>query len=160
MMQVNERGQRGATLLVVMVILVAMTWFVLSGYRSAASTCRSSATARTGSRHLPPLTGDRRNDQLQSFTKDPTAVAAAPILTDIDGNGVADLTAVLSPAPACYRARVVRRPSSIFNCRGSQMPAIDPGWRRRCGGGGESSADIRRQFPVRENRMGRSGEGR
>ena len=33
MMQVNGRRQRGATLLVVMVILLAMTWFVLSGYR-------------------------------------------------------------------------------------------------------------------------------
>ena len=36
------------------------------------------------------------------------AIAVAPILTDIDGDGVADLSAVLSPAPECYRVRNVK----------------------------------------------------
>lgn len=47
------------------------------------------------------------------FTKTPAAVAAHPTLVDIDGDGVADYTVTLSPAPTCYRKKVV--PSSALD---------------------------------------------
>jgi hypothetical protein len=109
MMQVNERRQRGATLLVVMVILLAMTWFVLSGYRLSSQHLQ--IVGNSQDRHQALAAAQRAIEETISsnlFTKDPAAIAAAPITTDIDGDGVADLTAVLSPAPECYRVRNVK----------------------------------------------------
>lgn len=42
------------------------------------------------------------------FSQQPATVAARAIPIDVDGDGVADLSAVLSPPPACYRLRVVK----------------------------------------------------
>ena len=109
MMQVNERRQRGATLLVVMVILLAMTWFVLSGYRLSSQHLQIVGNSQDRQQGL--AAAQRAIEETISsnlFTKDPIAVAATPILTDIDGDGAADLSAVLTPPPACYRARVVK----------------------------------------------------
>ncbi len=109
MMQVNARRQRGATLLVVMVILLAMTWFVVSGYRLSSQHLQIVGNSQDRQQAL--AAAQRAIEETISsnlFTKDPIAVAATPILTDIDGDGVTDLSAVLSPAPTCYRARVVK----------------------------------------------------
>ena len=109
MMQVNERRQRGATLLVVMVILLAMTWFVLSGYKLSSQHLQIVGNSQDRQQAL--AAAQRAIEETISsnlFTKDPVAVAATPIQTDIDGDGAADLSAVLSPPPACYRARIVK----------------------------------------------------
>lgn len=109
MMQATNRRQRGATLLVVMVILIAMTWFVLSGYRLSSQHLQIVGNSQARQQAL--AAAQRAIEETISsnlFTKDPLAVAAAPIATDIDGDGVADLIAVLSPAPGCYRVRNVK----------------------------------------------------
>ena len=109
MMQTTDRRQRGATLLVVMVILIAMTWFVLSGYRLSSQHLQ--IVGNSQARQQAQAAAQRAIEETISsnlFTKDPHAVAAAPIATDIDGDGVADLSAVLSPAPECYRVRNVK----------------------------------------------------
>jgi len=109
MMQATQHRQRGATLLVVMVILMAMTWFVLSGYRLSSQHLQIVGNSQARQQAL--AAAQRAIEETISsnlFTKDPAAIAAAPITTDIDGDGVADLTAVLSPAPECYRVRNVK----------------------------------------------------
>jgi hypothetical protein len=109
MMQGIQRRQRGATLLVVMVILVAMTWFVLSGYRLSSQHLQIVGNSQDRNQAL--AAAQRAIEETISsnlFTKDPMAIAVAPILTDIDGDGVADLSATLSPAPECYRVRNVK----------------------------------------------------
>ena len=42
------------------------------------------------------------------FTQDPVAVAAGAIPIDIDGDAVPDYQATLTPAPSCYRVRVLK----------------------------------------------------
>jgi hypothetical protein len=42
------------------------------------------------------------------FSTSPTLVAASPVNVDIDGDAVPDLTARLTPAPACYRWRAIK----------------------------------------------------
>ncbi len=109
MTKTTEHRQRGATLLVVMVILIVMTWFVLSGYRLSSQHLQ--IVGNTQARQQALAAAQRAIEETISsnlFTKDPLAVAAAPITTDIDGDGVADLSAVLSPAPGCYRVRNVK----------------------------------------------------
>jgi Tfp pilus assembly protein PilX len=109
MMQATEHRQRGATLLIVMVILLAMTWFVLSGYRLSSQHLQIVGNSQARQQAL--AAAQRAIEETISsnlFTKDPAAISAAPITTDIDGDGVADLTAVLSPAPECYRVRNVK----------------------------------------------------
>jgi len=42
------------------------------------------------------------------FATDPAAVAATPITTDVDNDQHDDFTAMLTPAPKCFRTRVVK----------------------------------------------------
>ncbi|TMH02044.1 MAG: hypothetical protein E6H67_15780 [Betaproteobacteria bacterium] len=99
MMQPTKFRQRGATLLVVMVILIAMTWFVISGYRLS-------------SQHLQIVGNSQARQQAlaaaQRAIEETISSNATPIETDIDGDGVPDFEAVLSPAPGCYRVRNVK----------------------------------------------------
>jgi hypothetical protein len=66
------------------------------------------------------------------FTQDPLAVAAGAIPVDIDGDALPDYSARLTPAPACYRVRVLKvnelDPASEGDraCLGSSM-SINPG---------------------------------
>ena len=109
MMQTTDRRQGGATLLVVMVILIAMTWFVISGYRLSSQHLQIVGNSQARQQAL--AAAQRAIEETISsnlFTKDPLAVAATPIETDIDGDGVPDFEAVLSPAPGCYRVRNVK----------------------------------------------------
>jgi hypothetical protein len=104
-----DSRQRGATLLVVMVILIAMTWFVLSGYRLSSQHLQIVGNSQARQQAL--AAAQRAIEETISsnlFTKDPFAVAAAPIATDIDGDGIPDFEAVLSPVPECYRVRNVK----------------------------------------------------
>ena len=101
--------QEGATLLIVMVLLIAMTWFAVSGYRLTAQHLQ--LVNNSQERQHAVAAAQRAIEQTISsalFTRDPTAVAATPLTTDIDGDGSADYTATLDPAPACYRVRTVK----------------------------------------------------
>ena len=101
--------QRGATLIIVMVLLIAMTWFAVSGYRLTAQHLQ--LVNNTQERQHAVAAAQRAIEETISsslFTKDPAAVAATPLTTDIDGDGHADYTAMLVPAPMCYRLRIVK----------------------------------------------------
>jgi type II secretory pathway pseudopilin PulG len=109
MMQSTDRRQRGATLLVVMVILIAMTWFALSGYRLSSQHLQIVGNSQARQQAL--AAAQRAIEETISsnlFTVNPAAIAAAPIATDIDGDGTPDFTAMLTPQPKCYRVHIIK----------------------------------------------------
>jgi hypothetical protein len=103
------RRQRGAALFVVLVLLLCMLWFALTAFRLGGQGLQIVGNAQA--ERQATAAAQRAIDQTISsnqFTKDPGAVAASPIPTDIDGDGNADFTAQLDPVPHCYRVRPIK----------------------------------------------------
>jgi hypothetical protein len=104
-----RKRQGGAALFVVLVILLVLAWVGLSGFRMSGqhlqivgnSQAREHATAAAQRAIEQTISSDM-------FARDPGAVAATPIDTDIDGDGAADLTARLDPRPRCTRVRPIK----------------------------------------------------
>jgi len=103
------RSQRGASLFVVMVLMLAMAWLAMSAMRIGRQNlsmvgnrqAEAQSTAAAQSAIEQTISSD-------AFTKDPKAIAAVPIKTDIDGDGKADFVAQLAPAPKCMRIRPMK----------------------------------------------------
>jgi hypothetical protein len=96
-------------LFMVLVILVAVAWFALSGFRISGQHLQIVGNNQARTQTL--AAAQRAVEQTISsnaFTADPAAVAAAPVHTDIDGDGRDDFTAMLTPAPRCYRVRAIK----------------------------------------------------
>ena len=103
------QAQQGAALFVVLVLMIAMVWFAMSalgisrqnlqivGNRQA----ETQATASAQRAIEKAISSDL-------FSKDPAAVAAVPVPTDIDGDGTIDFTALLTPQPKCVRLRPIK----------------------------------------------------
>jgi hypothetical protein len=101
--------QRGAALLVVLVMLLLVGWFAVSSFVVTGQHLQIVGNSQV--RQQATATAQRAIEQTISsnlFTQDPAAVAAAPIATDVDGDGVADFTATLTPQPACIRIRPIK----------------------------------------------------
>jgi hypothetical protein len=94
---------------VVLVLLLTLMWMGLSAFRIS-----SQGLQIVGNRQAEQqatAAAQRAIDQTISsnqFTRDPAAVAAVPIATDIDGDGTPDLTAQLTPVPKCFRVRPIK----------------------------------------------------
>src|SRR5215207_7386483 len=103
------RHQRGATLFVVLVLLLVMVWLAMSAMRIGRQNVQivgnrqaeTQATAAAQHAIEQTISSD-------AFTKDPAGVAAIPVATDIDGAGKDDFTAHLTPTPKCLRIRPVK----------------------------------------------------
>ena len=104
-----RHSQRGATLFVVMVLMLAMAWFAMSAMRIGRQNlsmvgnrqAETQATAAAQSAIEQTISSD-------AFTKDPKAVAKIPIEADIDGDGKTDFVAQLAPIPKCVRSRPMK----------------------------------------------------
>ncbi len=101
--------QKGAALFVVLVLMIAMVWFAMSALRISRQNLQivgnrqaeTQATAAAQHAIEQTISSDL-------FTKNPAAVAAEPIPTDIDGDGTIDFTALLTPQPKCVRVRPIK----------------------------------------------------
>ena len=101
--------QRGVALFIVLVLMLALLWFGLSASRIGGQGLQIVGNMRAD--RQATAAAQRAIDQTISsnaFTKDPAAVAAAPIATDIDGDGHDDFTAMITPAPKCFRVRPIK----------------------------------------------------
>ncbi|MBA3776734.1 MAG: hypothetical protein H0X11_09890, partial [Betaproteobacteria bacterium] len=79
-----------------MVLLLAMAWLVLSAFRI--STQQLQIVGNSQAEQQATAGAQRAIEQTISsnqFTRDPVAVAASPIATDVDGDGVDDFSARL-----------------------------------------------------------------
>jgi type II secretory pathway pseudopilin PulG len=103
------KRERGATLVVVLVLLIVIGWFAVSTFRLSSQ--NQQIVANDQARQLAAAAAQRAIEATLSnnmFATDPTAVGATPITTDVDGDGHPDFTAMLTPPPACFRARAVK----------------------------------------------------
>lgn len=101
--------QQGATLVVAMIFLILMSLFAVSAFKGSTGNLRIIGNMQ--SRQESIAVGQKAIEQTISsalFTTNPQAVAATPVVVDIDGNGSADYTATLNPQPHCYRTKAIK----------------------------------------------------
>ena len=103
------RSQHGAAMFVVLVLLLALLWMGLSAFRMSGQGLQ--IVGNRQAEQQATAAAQRAIDQTISsnqFTRDPVAVAATPIPTDMDGDGTPDFTATLTPVPKCFRVRPIK----------------------------------------------------
>jgi hypothetical protein len=124
----RPRRQQGATLIIALIMLVALA--MLSLWAFNAGTMNLRVVGNSQARQEVVAAAQAATELTLStplFTQDPVAVAAGAIPIDIDGDAVPDYSARLTPAPSCYRVRVLKvnelDPSSAGDraCLGSSM---------------------------------------
>src|SRR6185369_12200485 len=99
-------AQRGATLIIALIMLVALA--MLSLWSFNAGTMNLRVVGNSQARQEVVAAAQAATELTLStplFTQDPLAVAAGAIPIDIDGDAQPDYQARLTPAPACYRVR-------------------------------------------------------
>jgi hypothetical protein len=104
-----RHGQSGAALFVVLILMFVMGWLALSAYRISSQHLQ--IVGNSQAEQQATAAAQRAIDltiSSNAFTKDPTAVAAIPIASDIDGDGKDDFVAKLEPAPKCIRVRPIK----------------------------------------------------
>jgi Tfp pilus assembly protein PilV len=132
-MSAAKTRQRGATLIVALIMLVALAMLSLWAFNAGSMNLR--VVGNSQARQEVVAAAQAATELTLSsplFTQDPAAVAAGTIPIDIDGDASPDYQAQLVPAPSCYRVRVLKvnelDPSSPGDraCLGSSM-AQNPG---------------------------------
>lgn len=100
--------ERGATLVIALIMLVALALLAIWAFNSSTTNLRIVGNTQVRQEALTAVqSAIEATISSAQFTVTPAATAANPILVDIDGDGVADYTVTLSPAPACYRYKVI-----------------------------------------------------
>lgn len=101
-------SQSGATLVVTLIFLVLMSLFAISAFNSSSSNLRIVGNTQTRQESLAAANlAIEATISSVKFFQNPDGVAASPVLVDVDGNSVTDYTAVISPAPQCFRAKPI-----------------------------------------------------
>lgn len=104
----TNASQRGATLVVALIFLVLMSLFAISAFNSSSSNLRIVGNSQAIQESLSAAQmAVESTISTPEFHKNPDGVAASPIPVDMNGDGTADYTAWLKPAPQCYRAKPI-----------------------------------------------------
>lgn len=100
---------KGSTLLVVMIFLILMSLFAINSFNTSTGNLRivGNSQARQESIAAAQMAIEK-TISTSKFTTEPAAVAALPVTIDIDGDGTTDYSVRMTPAPSCYRARVLK----------------------------------------------------
>ena len=100
--------QRGATLVIALIMLMALALLAVQAFRSSTTNQRIVGNTQARQEALAAVQAAiEATISSAQFTKTPAELAAVPILIDMDGNGVPEYTVSLSPAPVCYRKTVI-----------------------------------------------------
>jgi len=111
----DPRRQRGATLIVTLVMLIMLTLFAISAMNTSTTNLQVIGNMQT--RHEGLRATQEAIEATLSTTKfleTPLDAVAVPcgaqntLCTDLNGDGVPDLTTRLTPPPACKQARVIK----------------------------------------------------
>lgn len=105
----QRHRQRGVTLIVTLIMLTVLG--LLAGWALKSGTTNLRVVSNTQARQeafSAAQTAIEATISNPTFSQQPAAVAANPIQVDVNGDGVADMTATLTPAPACYRWRAIK----------------------------------------------------
>lgn len=123
-MTAPRRRESGATLLIVLIMLVMLTLFAVSAMNTGTMNLKVVGNMQTRAEAFDATTASIDNvistvtndvPHLARFVATPTDAVANPcngvlntICTDVNGDGVADYTTTLTPAPTCIKARPVK----------------------------------------------------
>lgn len=100
--------ERGATLVIALIMLVALALLAVRAFNSGTTNLRIVGNTQARQETLAAAqVAIEATISSSLFTKDPAGVAGNPIPVDLDGDGVADYIVTLSPAPVCYRKKVI-----------------------------------------------------
>lgn len=105
----SRRPQRGASLVISMIMLLLLSLMAANAYKGAANSLR--IVGNTQSRQESLAAAQKTIEQTISsaaFAIDPEAVAANPVTVDINGDGTNDYSVSLDPQPNCYRTRTIK----------------------------------------------------
>lgn len=103
------RSQRGATLVVSMVLLLLLSLMAANAFKDSANSLR--IVGNTQWRHESLAAAQKAVEQTISsaaFATDPESVAATPVQVDINGDGSSDYSVSLDPQPNCFRSRTIK----------------------------------------------------
>ena len=104
----RHHAQRGATLIIALIMLVALG--LLAAWAAKSSTVNLRVVSNTQSR-LEAFTAAQAAIETTlsapTFSQQPAAFLNKVMPIDVDGDGIADMTATMS-LPTCYRAKVIR----------------------------------------------------
>ncbi len=101
-------GQRGVTLIVALVMLLAMALLAVWAYNGSTGNLRVVGNTQVRQEAFAAAQAAIESTISSSlFVQDPVAVAGSPIPVDVHGNGTPAYAARLEPAPTCYRVRPV-----------------------------------------------------
>jgi len=107
--------ERGATLVIALILLIVLTLFSLSSYHSAVTDLKTvgNSQARTEALNAAQEALETALSTPQ-FTSTPTNALAQPCgaantyCTDYDGNGTPEYITRLTPAPACMSMKLIK----------------------------------------------------
>jgi len=111
----SSRRQRGATLLIALIMLVLLTMFAISSLNTSNTNLRvvGNMQARSEAANVAQEAIETALSTTQFITNPTNAVlnpcgSANRLCTDINGDGTNDYVTVLSPAPTCVTVRPIK----------------------------------------------------
>ena len=105
----SAHRQKGITLVVTLLFLVIISMYAVSSYNSSTTNMRAAGNMIVRQEALSAAQETiERTISNKLFTTDPTAVAGVAYQVDVDGDSVADYSAMLTPKPSCHRTRVIK----------------------------------------------------
>ena len=117
----NRSTQRGASLVVALVILALLALLALGAYNASTTDQKTAGNmqARTEAMNAAQEAIEMTISTAK-FTTDPanaltTACGANTYCTDVNGDGTADYTTRLNPAPTCVMAKAIKTAALDFN---------------------------------------------
>lgn len=113
---IRRARQGGATLLVTLIMLIMLTLFAISAMNTSTTNLqvvgnmqiRSEALASTQQTIEAAISTTAFIDTPTNAIVNPCGGVANTLCTDLNGDGVNDLTTTLTPAPSCSQGRVVK----------------------------------------------------
>ena len=115
-MTARRARQQGATLILVLIMLIMLTLFAVSAMNTGTMNLKvvGNMQARSEALEASQWMIDSVISSTQ-FVSSPTNAVPNPcggtpntLCTDVNGDGVADYTTTLTPAPACVQARAIK----------------------------------------------------
>ena len=95
----RPRAQRGATLLVGLILLLVMTMLALSAFNGSTVQLRVIGNSQTHQESIAAaMLALQKTLSSPNFMLNTAAVASTPVLVDVNQDGVADYTVAVSPA--------------------------------------------------------------
>ena len=105
----SANQQRGITLVTTLIFLILISLFAVTTFNLSSGNFRIVGNMEARQESMAAAnTAIEQTLSSNQFAVNPEGVAASPVNIDIDGDGVVDYAASMTPKPKCYRARYIK----------------------------------------------------